>query len=58
VVDTLRGDWTGAAVWLLAGCFLLAAAMNAASRSRDERRTGTPAALALCVLCVAVAVDA
>jgi hypothetical protein len=58
VVDALRGGWTAIAVWVLAGLFLLAAAMNAASRSRDERRTGTPAALTLCLLCVAVAVDA
>jgi hypothetical protein len=58
VVDAFRGGWTGIAAWVLAGLFLLAAAMNAASRSRDERRTGTPVALALCLLCVAVAVDA
>jgi hypothetical protein len=58
VVDAFGGGWTGTAAWVLAGFFLLAAAMNAASRSRDERRTGTPAALALCLLCVAVAVDA
>jgi hypothetical protein len=58
VADTLRGGWTGTAAWVLAGLFLVAVVMNAASGSRDERRTGTPAALALCVLCVAVAVDA
>ena len=58
VVDALRGRWTGTTAWVLAGFFLLGAAMNAASRSRDERRTGTPVALALCLLCVAVAVDA
>jgi hypothetical protein len=58
VVDALRGRWTGTAAWVLAGFFLLGVAMNAASRSRDERRTGTPVALALCLLCVAVAVDA
>jgi hypothetical protein len=58
VVDAVRGRWTDTAAWVLAGLFLLGAAMNAASRSRDERRTGTPAALALSLLCVAVAVDA
>jgi hypothetical protein len=58
VVDVFRGRWTGTAAWVFAGLFLLAVGMNAASRSRDERRTGTPAALALCLLCVAVAVDA
>jgi hypothetical protein len=58
VVDVLGGGWTGTAVWVLAGFFLLGVAMNAASRSRDERRTGTPVALALCLLCVAVAVNA
>jgi hypothetical protein len=31
--------------------------MNAGSRSRDERRTGTPAALALCLLSAAIAMD-
>ena len=58
VVDALRGGWTGIAAWVLAGFFLLVAAMNAASRSRDERRMGTPVALALCLLCAAIAVDA
>jgi hypothetical protein len=58
VVDALGGGWTATAAWVLAGFFLVAAAMNAASRSRDERRTGTPAALALSALCVAVAVAA
>jgi hypothetical protein len=58
IVDALPGRWTGTAAWVLAGFFLLAVAMNGGSRSRDERRTGTPAALALCLLCVAVAVDA
>jgi hypothetical protein len=58
VVDVLGGGWTGTAAWVLAGFFLLGVAMNAASRSRDERRTGTPVALALCLLCVAVAVNA
>ena len=58
VVDVLRRRWTGTAAWVLAGFFLLVAAMNAASRSRDERRMGTPVALALCLLCVAIAVDA
>lgn len=58
VVDALGGGWTGTAAWVLAGFFLLGVAMNAASRSRDERRTGTPVALALCLLCVAVAMSA
>jgi hypothetical protein len=58
VVDAFPGGWTGTAAWVLAGFFLLGVAMNAASRSRDERRTGTPAALALCLLCVAIALDA
>jgi hypothetical protein len=58
VVDAVPGRWTGTAAWVLAGFFLLAAAMNAASHSRHERRTGTPAALALCLLCAAVAVAA
>ena len=58
VVDALPGRWTGTAAWVLAGCFLLGVAMNGASRSRDERRTMTPVALALCLLCVAVALGA
>jgi hypothetical protein len=58
VVDALPGRWTGTAAWVLAGYFLLGVAMNAASRSREERRTMTPVALALCLLCVAVAVGA
>ena len=55
VVDVLSGDWTGTAVWVLAGYFLIGVGMNAASRSRDERRTMTPVALALCLLCMGVA---
>lgn len=58
VMDALPGDWTGTAAWVLAGYFLLGVGMNAASRSRDERRVMTPVALALCLLCVAVAVGA
>lgn len=58
VLDAFRGRWTGTAAWVLAGFFLLSVAINAASRSRDERRTRTPVALALSLLCVAVAVDA
>ena len=58
VVDALPGRWTGTAAWVLAGYFLLGVAMNGASRSRDERRTMTPVALALCLLCVAVALGA
>jgi hypothetical protein len=55
VVEAIPGHWTGAAAWVLAGYFLLGVAMNAASRSREERRTMTPVALVLCLLCVAVA---
>jgi hypothetical protein len=58
VVDALAGSWTDTAVWVLAGLFLLVAVMNAGSRSRDERRTGTPVALALFLLCLAIAVGA
>jgi hypothetical protein len=58
VVDPLPGSWTGTAAWVLAGFFLVSVALNAASRSRHERRTGTPVALVLCLLCVAIAVDA
>ena len=58
VVDALPGRWTGTAAWVLAGYFLLGVAINGASRSRDERRTMTPVALALCLLCVAVALGA
>jgi hypothetical protein len=43
---------------VLAGYFMLGVAMNGASRSRYERRTMTPIALALCLLSVAVAVGA
>lgn len=57
-VDALGGRWTGTAAWVLSGFFLVGVAMNAASRSRDERRTGTPVALALCLLCIAIAVGA
>jgi hypothetical protein len=56
VVDPLPGGWTGDAVWVLAGYFLVGVAMNAGSRSRDERRVMTPVALVLCLLCVAVAI--
>jgi hypothetical protein len=55
VVEAIPGHWTGAAAWVLAGYFLLGVAMNAASRSREERRTMTPVALVLCLLCLAVA---
>ena len=54
VVDVL-GAWTGTAVWVLVGFFLLGVALNAASRSPDERRVMTPVALALCLLCLGVA---
>jgi hypothetical protein len=44
------------AVWVLAGYFLLGAAMNAVSRSKPERIVMTPVALGLaaCFLIVAV----
>ena len=58
VIDTLPGDWTGTAAWALAVYFLVGVAMNAASRSPDERHAMTPVALALCLLCLAVAVGA
>lgn len=56
VTTILPGDWVGTAVWILAAYFLIGVAMNAASRSADERRVMTPVALALCLLCVGVAV--
>jgi hypothetical protein len=58
VVGVLPGRWSGAAAWGLAAVFLLSVAANAASRSRDERRTGTPVAVVMFLLCVAVAVEA
>jgi hypothetical protein len=58
VVDALPGRWSGTAAWIIAAFFLVGVVMNGASRSRPERRTGTPVALALCLLCAAVAVDA
>jgi hypothetical protein len=58
VVDVIAGDWTETAAWVLFGFFLLGAAMNAASRSRDERRVMTPVAGALCLLSLAVAIGA
>lgn len=55
VLDVAEGGWPRTAAWILAGYFALGTVMNAASRSRDERRVMTPVALALCLLSVAVA---
>jgi hypothetical protein len=44
-----------ALTWAIAGCFLLGAAANLASRSRSERVLMTPLAVALCGLTAAVA---
>jgi len=55
IANALPGDWAGAAAWGLAGYFLVGVALNAASRSRDERRVMTPVAVALCLLCLVVA---
>ncbi len=44
-------------IWALAGYFVLGVAMNAASRSRPERLVMTPVALALAVICVALALQ-
>jgi len=55
VTDVLPGDWAGTAVWILAAYVLVGVALNAASRSRDERRVMTPVAVVLCLLCLGVA---
>lgn len=54
-IDVVPGDWTGTAVWVLAGYFLIGVGMNALSRSRSERHVMTPVAAALCLLCIVVA---
>lgn len=43
------------AVWALVGLFALSTAGNLASRSRAERRVGTPLALVLTAACLVVA---
>ncbi|PVG84515.1 hypothetical protein DDE18_02615 [Nocardioides gansuensis] len=43
------------ASWVVAAYFFIGIALNAASRSKGERAVMTPAAAALCILCVAVA---
>lgn len=56
-LSVLPDDVVGAGIWLLAGYFLLGVAMNAASRSRPERLVMTPVALALAVVCTALALQ-
>jgi hypothetical protein len=43
------------AAWVLAGYFLLGVGLNAASRSRPERRVMTPVAVLLTACCLVVA---
>jgi len=55
LVPVLPEGFAAIAVWVLAAYFLLGIAMNAASRSRPERRMMTPLCAALAVLTVLVA---
>jgi hypothetical protein len=47
--------WAATGIWILVGYFALGIPVNAASRSRDERRVMTPTVLALCLLSLVVA---
>jgi hypothetical protein len=47
----------GVAIWVLTAYFAVGVAMNAASRSRPERLVMTPVALALAVVCLALALQ-
>ncbi len=55
LVALLPGSFAAVAVWVLAAYFLLGIGMNAASRSRAERRTMVPLSLALALLTLVVA---
>lgn len=44
-------------IWIIAGLLGLGVVMNAISRSRPERYTMTPVALALCVLALVIALS-
>ena len=57
VANALPADWGDTGAWILTGYFAVGTALNAASRSRDERRVMTPVALALCLLALIVALE-
>ena len=45
-----------AAIWVVAGYFLLGVAVNLASRSKPERAVMSPLSAVLCALCAVVAI--
>jgi hypothetical protein len=55
--DLLPGALVVVAIWVLTAYFAVGVAMNAASRSREERLVMTPVALALAVVCLVLAVS-
>ena len=57
VASTFSNGVLRVAAWVVAGYFLIGTVMNALSRSHDERRVMTPAAAALFVLSLVVAVE-
>ena len=57
LLNVLPDGFTGPGAWVLFGYFALGTAMNAISRSRDERLVMTPLALALAICALLVALN-
>jgi hypothetical protein len=55
LLSLLPGGLVGVAIWVLAGYFLLGIGLNAASRSRPERRVMTPVVTVLAAACLVLA---
>ena len=53
----LPDGFVGVAIWVLTAYFALGIAMNAASRSRQERLVMTPVVAVLAVLCLVLALN-
>jgi hypothetical protein len=54
-VSVLPDGLAGVLIWVLTGYFALGVVMNAVSRSRPERLVMTPVVVALCVICLLLA---
>jgi hypothetical protein len=57
LIDVVADDVSGVGAWLVAGFFSLGVVMNAISRSKPERFTMTPVALALAASAYVVAMS-
>jgi hypothetical protein len=56
-LDVLPHGLVDVAIWVLAGYFALGVVLNAASRSRAERRVMSPVAGVLAVVCLVLALQ-